>query len=132
MTKTSTLKTFIQIKNFTSHNWFQSNCYYIQIWPLVFDISNEFFLNPYWSKKFIKLLAKAWSIIFVASDKPIVSCLSYQSNPNKLVTRANISCAPLDIHKLKLVFIDIQFANFGTCFIFSTKLSNISWKFCFL
>jgi hypothetical protein len=35
---------------------------------------------------------------------------------------------PFDIHKSKLALVEIKFINFGktyTCFIFSTKLSNI-------
>ncbi len=33
-----------------------------------------FFLKPYLSNNFVKLLAKACPIVFVASNKPIVTC----------------------------------------------------------
>jgi len=67
--------------------------------------------------------------------KQINSCLSYQLHPKKIITRANISCTPFDIHKSKLVVSKIQYVNFGktyTYFVFFTKLDNIFWKFCFL
>jgi hypothetical protein len=44
------------------------------------------------------------------------------------MTKINISCAPLDIYKSKLVA-NIQSTNFGKtypCFVFSTNLKNIS------
>jgi hypothetical protein len=76
-------------------------------------------------------LAKAWSIIFVASNKPIDTYLGWQLDPKKFITKENISCTPFDIHKSKSVVVEIQFVIFGktyTCFVFSTKLGNISWK----
>ncbi len=93
------------------------------------------FLSPYWSKKIVKLLVNICPIIFVASKNTIVTYLGCQSDPKKFITRVNISCAPFDIHKSKLVVVEIQFVNFGktyTRFIFSTKLGNISWKSFFL
>ncbi len=93
------------------------------------------FLSPYWSNNFVKLLANVFPIIHVVLNKPIVTCLGCQSHPNFFITRANISCAPFDIHKSKLNVAKIQSINFGKthiCFIFSTKLGDISWKKCFL
>jgi hypothetical protein len=81
------------------------------------------------------LLAKAWPIVYFASNNPIVTYLCYQSNPKKLMIRTKILCAPLDIHKSKLLVTNIQFANFCKTYInfdFSTNLGNISWKNCFL
>jgi hypothetical protein len=46
------------------------------------------------------------------------------------MTKINISCAPLDIYKSKLVA-NIQSTNFGEthpCFVFSTNFKNISLK----
>ncbi len=100
MAKTSTFKTFIETYEFTSHNGFQANCHNIQIYLTYATI---FFLNPHWSNNCVNLLAKAWLIVSVASNKPTVTCLGYQSYIIKLITRANISCAPLEIHKSKLV-----------------------------
>jgi hypothetical protein len=48
-------------------------------------------------------LAKASLKVIVASNIPIVICLGYQSDLMKLMTKENISFAPLDIHKSKLV-----------------------------
>ncbi len=79
-------------------------------------------------------MAKTWSILFVVSNSPIVICLRCQLDPEKLITRTKISCAPLDIHKSKFV-VDIQSPNFGKTynyFIFFTNLGNISLKHCFL
>jgi hypothetical protein len=93
------------------------------------------FHNPYWLNNFVKLLANICLIIFVSSNKPIITYVGCQLDPKKFITKAYISCAPFDIHKSKLVVAEIQFINFGktyTHFLFSTKLANISWKFCFL
>jgi hypothetical protein len=48
-------------------------------------------------------LAKAWPIVFVASNKPIMTCLGYQSLLKKLITNANASQAPLNIQRSKLM-----------------------------
>ncbi len=51
------------------------------------------------------------------------------------MTKVNTSCAPFDIHKSKLVVVSIKSINFNQtyiCFIFSTKLGNISWNNYFL
>jgi hypothetical protein len=74
-------------------------------------------------------LAKARPIVSFVSNNPIVTYVYYQSNPKKLMTRAKILCAMLDIHKSKLLVANIQFANFGQTYInfdFSTNLGNIS------
>ncbi len=93
------------------------------------------FLNSYWSRNFVKLLINVCPIVYIAVNKPIVTCLGCQLDPKKFITKANISCTPFGIHKSKLVVVEIQFVNFGKtyiCFVSSTKLNNISWKFCFL
>jgi len=51
------------------------------------------------------------------------------------ITSQKVYNKPFDIHKSKLVVVEIKFINFGkiyTCFIFPTKLSNISWENDFL
>jgi hypothetical protein len=88
------------------------------------------FLSPtYRLRNFVNLSTNACPIIYVAANKPIITCLGYQSNPKKYITRKNISCEPFYIHKSKLVMVKIKFINFGktyTYFVFSTKLGNIS------
>ncbi len=71
-----------------------------------------FFLNPYWLKKIVRLLAKDWLVAYVVSKKPIIICLSCQSHPKRLMT-TNILCALLDIHKSNLTIVEIQSINFG-------------------
>jgi hypothetical protein len=64
----------------------------------------------------------------IVSNRLIITCLSYQSNPQKLMTRTNILFVPLDIHKSKLTIVDTHFTNFSKTyiyFVFSTMLSNI-------
>jgi hypothetical protein len=78
---------------------------------------------------FVRLLTKAWPIFSIFSNRPIITYLGCQWNPKNLMTRTNISCAPLDIHKLKLIVTYIQSINFGKTyisFVFSTKLCDIS------
>jgi hypothetical protein len=68
-------------------------------------------------------------MVFIASNRPIVARLSYQSNSQKLMTKTNISFAPLDIDKSKLTIVDMHSMNFSktyTYFVFFIKLSNIS------
>jgi len=51
-----------------------------------------FFLNPYWLKKIVRLLAKDWLVAYVVSKKPIIICLSCQSHPKRLMTSKYIMC----------------------------------------
>jgi len=72
---------------------------------------------------------------FISLNNPIIICLSYYSKPKKIITRAKISCVPLNIHKSKLLVVHILSPNFGKtciCFVFSTNLGNISLECCFL
>jgi hypothetical protein len=51
----------------------------------------------------------------------------YQLALEKLITDANTSCSPFDIHKSKLVVIEWHFAKASKtyyCLVFSTKPSN--------
>jgi hypothetical protein len=85
-------------------------------------------LQHFFKQFFLELLANYSPIVFVASNKPIDTYLGWQLDPKKFITKANISCAPFDIHKSKFVVVEIQSVNFGKtyiCFVFSTKLGNI-------
>jgi len=55
-----------------------------------------FSFQPILIKQFYHIVIQGL-IIYVASNKLIITCLDYQSTPKKLMTMANISCAPLNI-----------------------------------
>jgi len=97
----------------TFYNKFQNSCCNIQIWPFIFDICNDFSFQPILIKQFCHLLTKVWLVIFITSNKPTITHLDCQSNPTKLIIIANISCAPLHIHKSKFVVAKLQLVNFG-------------------
>jgi len=53
----------------------------------------------------------------------------------KVYNKSKYIIPSFDIHKSKLVVVEIQANNFGktyTCFVFPTKLGNIFWENCFL
>jgi hypothetical protein len=62
------------------------------------------------SKTFVKLQTKAYPIVVVTSNSPILTCLGYQSFPKKLMTK-DTSYAPLDIQRSKQVVAKWYFAN---------------------
>ncbi len=89
------------------------------------------FLKPYASKSSIRFLANACHVIFIASNKPRVTCFGFQLNPKKFMTKINTSCAPLDIHKSKLVVTQLQSFNKGKIYVslvFSTNLDKIMFE----
>jgi hypothetical protein len=60
-----------------------------------------------------------------------VTCFNYQSTSKKLITRAKMSCAPLDIQRSKLAIVVLQSCNKSKTyfsFIFSTKLYKTSFE----
>ncbi len=94
-----------------------------------------FFLKPYLSNNYIKHLTNVWLVVFVASNKPIVTCFGYQSLLKKLIPNANTSKAPLDIQRSKLTIAKEKFANVRITycwFFFSINLGNISCENCLL
>jgi hypothetical protein len=82
------------------------------------------FLKPYAFKSWIRFLTNTCLILLVASNKPRVTCFGFQSNPKNFMTKTNTSCAPLDIHKSKLVVAQLQSFNISKTYvslIFSTN-----------
>ncbi len=59
------------------HSSQQNNNHGIEFGPFIFYISND--LKSYLSNKFVKLVAKACPIIFVASNNPIATCFNCKS-----------------------------------------------------
>jgi len=110
MTKMTSLIDFLQTNRFTINNWFQCIGHCVEVWALIFDIRNIFSLKPYLSKTFVKLQTKAYPIVVVTSNSPILTCLGYQSFPKKLMTK-DTSYAPLDIQRSKQVVAKWYFAN---------------------
>jgi hypothetical protein len=58
------------------------------------------------SNNFIKFMAKICPLIYVVSKKAREMSFGYQLALEKLITNANTSCSPFDIHKSKLVVIE--------------------------
>ncbi len=54
------------------------------------------------SKKSIRFIINACHVVLVVSNKPRVTCFCFQSNPKKIMTKANTSCVPMGIHRSKL------------------------------
>jgi len=82
------------------------------------------FFKPYAFKNWIRFLANICPIVSVASNKPRVTCFGFQSNLKNFMTKTNTSCAPLDIHKSKLVVAKLQSSNKGKTYVslvFSTN-----------
>ncbi len=52
----------------------------------------------------------------------------------KITTNAKMSCAPLDIHKLKLILVDTHFTKIGKTYVYlvSTRSYNTFWLNIFL
>jgi hypothetical protein len=72
-------------------------------------------------------MAKVCPLIYVASKRARVMSFGYQLTLENLITNANTSCPPFDIHKSKLVVIECHFVKVGKtyyCLVFSTKPSN--------
>jgi hypothetical protein len=59
MSKINSFETLFQTNRFTTNNKFQCISHNIEIKSFIFDLSNDFFLKTYLSKKIVKLLAKA-------------------------------------------------------------------------
>ncbi len=60
------------------------------------------FLKPYASKRLMNFLANVYPIVLAASNESRVFFFKFQLNPKKIMTKANTSCAHVDIHKSKL------------------------------
>ncbi len=58
------------------------------------------------------LLAEVYLVIFILSNKSIITRFSCQLVPKKLPMRANISCVILNIHQSKLIVAKLQYTNF--------------------
>jgi hypothetical protein len=94
----------------------------------VFDISNGFSSQPVLTMQFCRIIGKSLTISFGYLKKSIITYLGYQSNPQKLLTRENITFAPLNIHGQTNNYINIICKFWGKASFlknFSTKLSNI-------
>lgn len=59
------------------------------------------------------LLAEVYLVIFILSNKSIITWFSCQLVPNKLLMRANISFVILNIHQSKLIVAELQYTNFA-------------------
>jgi hypothetical protein len=108
----------------SSHNRFQNNSHVFTF--DVFDISKGFYSQPILIKQFFHIIGQSLTISFAYFKKSIITYLGYQSNPQKLVTRENITCAPLNIHGQTNYYINIicQFWKkniFLFCFINQVK-----------
>ncbi len=89
------------------------------------------FLKSYASKSSIRFLANACPIILGTLNKPKVTCFGFQLDPKNFMSKINTSCAPLDIHKSKLLITQLQSFNKGKTYVslvFSTNLDKIVFE----
>ncbi len=89
------------------------------------------FLKPYASKSSIKYLTNSCPIVLIASNKPRITCFDFQLDPQKIMTKINTSCAPLNMHKSKFVVAQLQSFNQGKTYIslvFSTQLGKTMFE----
>jgi hypothetical protein len=64
---------------------------------------------------------------FTYLKRPYCDMFKLPIHTQKLIIKAKTSCAPLHIHKSKLIIREQQIFNFGktySCFVFSTKSSK--------
>jgi hypothetical protein len=81
------------------------------------------------SNNCIKFLARVCPIVFITSKRPKVMCFGYQLTLKKVITNAQISCPPVDIHKSKLVIAEWHYVKVDktyNCLVFSTKMGSNS------
>jgi hypothetical protein len=88
-------------------------------------------LKPYAFKKSIRFIANVCHVNSVTSNKPRVTCFGFQSNHKNIMATTNTSCAPLDIHKSKLVVTQQQSFNNNKTYVslvFSTNSNKIMFE----
>jgi hypothetical protein len=86
-------------------------------------------------KQFYQIIGQGLTSIFCCFKEINGHLFKLPIKIQKINEKDNTKCVPFDIHESKLVVVYIRFVNFNEtyiCFIFSTKLGNISWDIIFL